>query len=68
VTTDGPDRPPNELWPSRDPSDPSAGLVTDGEGYGTARAQAPWTARAEAASVKLHDHETGQMIACADLH
>lgn len=65
---DGPGEPPNELWPSSDPDDPRAGLVSDGEGHGTARATASWTARPEAASVMLHDPRTDEMMACADLH
>ena len=64
---DGPGEPPNELWPSSDPDDPRAGLVADGEGHGTARATASWTARPEAASVMVHDPRTKEMMACADL-
>lgn len=64
----GPGEPPNELWPSSDPDAPEAGLVADGEGYGTARAEASWTARPEAASVMLHHPQTNEMMACADLH
>jgi hypothetical protein len=63
----GPGKPPNELWPSSDPDDPTRGLMTDGGGYGTAWAQSSWTARPEATSVMLHDRQSGDKIACADL-
>lgn len=64
---DGAAEPPNELWPSSDPDDPTAGLQSDADGVANGKGSAPWQARPEAAAVMLHDGDTGDMIACADL-
>lgn len=63
---DGADEPPNELWPSSDPHDPTAGLQANPAGNTSGRGTAPWRARDEALSVFLHDHD-GTRVACADL-
>jgi hypothetical protein len=59
--------PPNELWPTSDPEDPEAGVTTDSGGVANGKGTAPWTARPEAAAVMIHNHDTGMMVACADL-
>ena len=60
--------PPNELWPSSDPQDPTVGLIANAAGKANGHGTAPWTARPEASSVVIH--QTGDLavrIACADL-
>jgi hypothetical protein len=64
----GPEGPPNELWPSSDPNDPGAGVVSDSQGYANAKGHVSWTARPEARSLMIHDKESGHMLGCADLH
>lgn len=56
--------PPNELWPSSDPDDPTAGLQADKDGAAHGHATAPWVARPDAKSVAIHapmahDHDEG---------
>jgi len=66
--TAGPATPPNELWLSSDPKNPSAGLSANPAGNANGHGTAPWTARPEARSVVIH--QTGNpavRIACADL-
>ncbi|MDP8932067.1 MAG: superoxide dismutase family protein [Actinomycetota bacterium] len=64
----GPDKPPNELWPSSDPQDPTAGLTSDAAGIATGTGTAPWRARPEADTVFIHSPEEGHpKIACAAL-
>ena len=60
--------PPNELWPSSDPKNPTAGLIANAAGNASGNGTAPWIARPEAHSVVIH--QTGNpsvRIACADL-
>lgn len=67
---DGPARPPNELWASSHPDDPSAGITADPEGNASGFGKAPWGARPEARSVFIHSHSGGKghtAIGCADL-
>lgn len=63
---EGAEEPPNELWPSSDPQDATAGLHSNPAGNANGRGTAPWRARDEALSVFIHDHH-GAKIACADL-
>lgn len=66
--SDGPGRPPNELWASSDPNDPTAGVTADGEGNVRGWGSAPWRARSEARSVFMHSSTEGHhAIGCADL-
>lgn len=46
--------PSEELWPSSDPDDPTAGLTTDADGHVVGSGVAPWVARPEARSVWIH--------------
>lgn len=55
---DGGAEPPNELWPE---------FETDHLGRARTSATAPWVARPEAASVVVHDPDSGAMVLCADL-
>ncbi len=67
---DGPARPPNELWASSHPDDPSAGITADQDGNASGSGKAPWRARAEARSVFIHSPSGGKghtAIGCADL-
>lgn len=65
---EGAEEPPNELWPSSDPTDPTAGLQADEDGEAAGEGSADWRARNEPLSVFVHgpggDHPK---IACADL-
>lgn len=65
---DGVEAPPNELWPSSDPDDPTAGLQADADGDASGEGTADWQARDEPLSVFVHaaggEHAK---IACADL-
>jgi hypothetical protein len=70
----GPDAPPNELWPSSDPSDPTAGLTADENGEVTGTGAAEWVARPTARAIWIHEPPTDPSdphaharIACADL-
>jgi hypothetical protein len=70
----GPDGPPNELWPSSDPSDPSAGLTADENGVARGFAVADWVARPTARAIWVHeppadptDPHAHARIGCADL-
>lgn len=65
---EGPEGPPNEIWPSSDPEDPRGGIRSDAGGYGNGEGHATWKARPEARSVMLHDGISGFMVSCADLH
>ncbi len=70
----GLDAPPNELWPSDDPSDPTAGLTADENGIARGTGVADWVARPTARAVWIHDPPTDPndphahaRIGCADL-
>jgi len=64
----GPTRPPNELWASSRPDDPTAGITADDEGTASGWGAAPWRARPEARSVFIHSGGKGHAaIGCADL-
>lgn len=65
---EGAEEPPNELWPSSDPDDPTAGLQADADGEANGEATAEWRARDSARAVFIHAPGEGHdMIACADL-
>lgn len=65
---DGPARPPNELWASSRPDDPTAGITADSEGNASGAGKASWRARPEARSVFIHSGGKGHnAIGCADL-
>ncbi|HVW31074.1 MAG TPA: DUF1775 domain-containing protein, partial [Acidimicrobiia bacterium] len=53
----GSDGPPNELWPSSDPADPTAGLIADENGVARGSAVADWVARPTARAIWIHDPE-----------
>lgn len=66
--------PPNELWASSDPHDPTAGLTANAAGRAQGRGTADWTAGPTATSVVVHigadqggTTAGGTKIACADL-
>jgi len=70
----GPDEPPNELWPSDDPTDPTAGLTADESGMARGFGVADWVARPTARAVWIHeppddptDPHAHVRIGCADL-
>jgi uncharacterized protein YcnI len=72
----GPDAPPNELWPSSNPEDPTAGLIADAYGQATGSGTVDWVARPTARAIWIHqpvDPNTPPgahvhaRIACADL-
>jgi hypothetical protein len=70
----GPDGPPNELWPSSDLTDPTAGLTADSNGVATGFGVAPWVARPTARAIWIHeppadptDPHAHARIGCADL-
>ena len=70
----GPDAPPNELWPSDDPTDPTAGLTADETGTAEGFGIADWVARPSARAVWIHeppvdpnDPHAHARIGCADL-
>lgn len=66
---EGAEQPPNELWPSSDPNDPTAGLQADADGEASGEGTAEWRARDSARAVFIHAPGEGKtpMIACADL-
>ncbi len=70
----GPDAPPNELWPSSDPTDPTAGLTADESGVARGFGLADWVARPTARAIWIHeppedpnDPHAHARIGCADL-
>jgi hypothetical protein len=74
----GLDAPPNELWPSSDPNNPTAGLIADEHGVARGFGRAEWVARPTARAVWIHEPEdptappppgghVHARIACADL-
>lgn len=70
----GVSEPPNELWPSSDPSDPLAGLTADENGVARGFGLADWVARPTARAVWIHsppddpnDPHAHARIGCADL-
>lgn len=70
----GLDAPPNELWPSDDLTNPTAGLTADETGSATGFGVAEWVARPTARAVWIHeppadpnDPHAHARIACADL-
>jgi hypothetical protein len=72
----GPDAPPNELWPSSDPADPTAGLIADSKGVAKGSGVADWVARPTARAIWIHEPEdptappgshVHARIGCADL-
>jgi hypothetical protein len=70
----GLDVPPNELWPSDDPTNPIAGLTADETGVANGFGVAEWVARPTARAVWIHEPPTDPnnphvhaRIACADL-
>lgn len=70
----GADAPPNELWPSDDPTDPIAGLTADENGEARGVGVAEWVARPTARAVWIHeppadpnDPHAHARIGCADL-
>lgn len=63
---DGVEEPPNELWPSSDPDDPTAGLRADADGEASGEGTAEWRAEGPL-SVFVHAPGHGHdKIACAD--
>lgn len=72
----GPAEPPNELWPSSDPADATAGLTADSAGVANGFAIAEWVARPTARAIWVHSPDDGgghgghgghARIGCADL-
>jgi hypothetical protein len=70
----GLDGPPNELWPSSDPSDPRAGLTADENGVAQGFGVSDWVARPTARAIWVHeppedptDPHAHARIGCADL-
>jgi len=70
----GAEGPPNELWPTSDPTDPRGGLVADATGVARGFAVADWVARPTARAIWIHeppadptDPHAHARIGCADL-
>ena len=70
----GLDAPPNELWPTDDPTNPTAGVTADENGIARGSAVADWVARPTARAIWIHDPPTDPndphahaRIGCADL-
>jgi hypothetical protein len=70
----GPEGPPNELWPSSDPTDQAAGLTADENGVASGFGVADWVARPTARAIWVHeppvdptDPHAHARIGCADL-
>lgn len=70
----GLDGPPNELWPSDDPANPTAGLTADENGVAQGFGVADWVARPTARAIWIHeppadpnDPHAHARIGCADL-
>ena len=68
--------PPNELWPSTDPTDPTFGLLAKSNGVARGFGKVNWVARPTARAVWIHQPEdpaappgshVHARIACADL-
>lgn len=65
--SEGAEEPPNELWPSSEPEDPTAGLRADADGNASGAGAAEWRAEGPL-SVFVHAPGHGHnKIACADL-
>jgi hypothetical protein len=69
----GPDRPPNELWPSSDKNNPMAGLKANKQGVAVGFGRANWVARPTAHAIWIHapadpnDPHAHPRIGCAEL-
>jgi uncharacterized protein DUF1775 len=70
----GLDGPPNELWPTDEPANPSAGLTADETGMARGYGVAEWIARPTARAIWIHeppadpnDPHAHARIGCADL-
>jgi hypothetical protein len=72
----GPDGPPNELWPSSDKDDPTVGLIADEDGEAKGFAQVDWVARPTARAIWIHEPDDPNAppgehvharVGCADL-
>lgn len=70
----GDDGPPNELWPSSDPSDPAGGLTADESGVAHGFGISDWVVRPTARAIWIHeppadpsDPHAHARIGCADL-
>lgn len=64
----GVEEPPNELWPSSEEGDPTAGLQADETGEASGEATADWQPRDEPLSVFVHAAGgENPKIGCADL-
>ena len=70
----GLDAPPNELWPTDDPSNPTAGVTADENGIARGTAVADWVARPTARAVWIHepaptpnDPHAHARVGCANL-
>lgn len=64
---EGAEEPPNELWPSSDPDDPTAGLQANANGEASGEGTAEWRAE-DPVSVFVHAPGHGHdKLACADL-
>lgn len=70
----GLDAPPNELWPTDDPTNPTAGLTADENGVAQGFAVADWVARPTARAIWIHEPPTDPnnphvhaRLGCADL-
>ena len=48
------DGPPNELWPSSDKNDPTAGLLANSQGVAKGFARVDWVARPTARAIWVH--------------
>lgn len=65
--SEGAEEPPNELWPSSEPEDPTAGLRADADGNASGAGTAEWRAEGPL-SVFVHAPGHGHdKIACANL-
>lgn len=70
----GPSEPPNELWPSSDANNPTAGLTADEDGIARGFGVAEWVARPTARAIWIHeppadpnDPHAHARIGCANL-
>jgi hypothetical protein len=70
----GPSEPPNELWPSSDANDPTAGLTAGEDGVARGFGVAEWVARPTARAIWIHeppadpnDPHAHARIGCANL-
>ena len=72
----GVDSPPNELWPSSDEDDPTAGLRANSDGVAKGFGRSNWVARPTARAIWIHEPDDPDAppgehvharIGCADL-